>query len=36
VTRIDFTGAERNIRLDDALFTFDPPEDVDVIDERRY
>jgi len=36
VTRIDFTGAERNIPLDDALFTFDPPEDVDVIDERRY
>ena len=35
ITRIDFLHPERNRRFGGPLFTFDPPEGVDVIDERQ-
>jgi len=34
VTRIDFSATQRNGKLDEALFTFVPPEGIDVIDDR--
>ena len=33
-TRIDFSGTQRNEKIDEILFTFDPPTGVDVIDDR--
>jgi len=35
VTRIDFVNPRRNVNLDDSLFTFEPPEGIDVIDSRK-
>jgi outer membrane lipoprotein carrier protein len=35
ITRIDFLNPERNKRFGGPLFTFTPPEGVDVIDERQ-
>ncbi len=34
-TRIDFKNAERNPSLDPSLFTFTPPEGVDVLDAEQ-
>ena len=34
-TRIRFLDAKRNLTLDHSLFVFDPPEGVDVIDDRQ-
>jgi outer membrane lipoprotein carrier protein len=34
ITRIDFLDAQRNNKLDAKLFTFEPPFNVDVIDDR--
>lgn len=34
-TRIDFTDVKKNIKLSSALFEFEVPEGVDVIDERQ-
>jgi outer membrane lipoprotein carrier protein len=34
VTRIDFSDHLRNKQLDTTLFSFEPPADVDVIDDR--
>ena len=36
ITRIEFTRIERNVRLDQALFTFVAPAGVDVIGEPRH
>ena len=33
-TRIDFQNSRRNKSLESSLFTFEPPEGVDVIDDR--
>jgi outer membrane lipoprotein carrier protein len=34
VTRIDFSDDKRNIQLDTILFMFEPPPNIDVIDDR--
>lgn len=34
VTRIDFNNIQRGKELDPALFTFEPPSGIDVIDDR--
>jgi len=33
-TRIDFLNSIRNRKLESSLFTFEPPINVDVIDDR--
>jgi len=33
-TRIDFLNSKRNVKMKPSLFTFEPPENVDVIDDR--
>ena len=35
VTRIDFSNAKRNMQLDTTLFDFEPPPDIDVVDDRE-
>ncbi|MEX0951981.1 MAG: outer-membrane lipoprotein carrier protein LolA, partial [Gammaproteobacteria bacterium] len=34
-TRIDFSNTQRNVELDENLFEFDAPENVDVLDDRQ-
>lgn len=34
-TRIDFSNTQRNVELDENLFDFDAPENVDVLDDRQ-
>ena len=34
VTRIDFTDEIINKKMDDSMFNFEPPQGIDIIDDR--
>jgi len=34
VTRIDFSEEVINKKMDDAIFNFEPPKGIDIIDDR--